>query len=268
MPTKTGMLDAGNYVHSPEAPQDPAFLEYLDLADRLLGNWREAREASERSPLSSELKRRKEELDGALSDFVDSFRSRYTVRSVRRDPTFLPVSHFFAQYRPLRKPFSILHCNLGTPLHTVHAFRDYSDLARLNAALDEDTPFPWWQSGPHDRPCYLFGECVWELKDSEAKQSDEGLVLMFLEMTEQHRQTHDGVGSGYTRPTVIADNDFIPEKVRMLVWRRSRGKCDKCGRRGGLDFDFIRPIRRGGTATPEDLQLLCPRCLSEKSGVI
>lgn len=264
MPTKTRMLDEGNFVYSPEAPANAAFLKYLDFADRLLSNWRKAREASERSPFSSELGRRKAELDRAVSGFVESFRVRYTLKSVKRDPTFMPLSQFFTQCRPLRTPFSILHCNLGMPLHTVHAFRSDGDLARINAALDEDTPFRWWQSGPHDLPCYLFGECIWELKDTEARQSDEGLAVMFLEMTEQHRRSHDGVGSGYASSMVIADAGFIPEKVRVLVWRRCRGKCSKCGCRDGLEFDFIRPIGRGATAGPEDVQVLCRDCLSER----
>lgn len=267
MPTRTRMLDEGNFVYSPEAPESAAFLEYLDSADRLLAEWREACEAAEQSPFSSELAQRKAELDRALSGFVGSFGSRYTIRSVRRDPAFLPVSEFFAQYRPVHEPFSILHCSLGMPLHTVHAFRDYDGLARVNAALDEKAPFPWWKSGPRGRPCCLFGECIWELKDSEAKQSEEGQILLFLEMTEEHRENHGRVGAGYATSTVIADTDFIPEDVRLAVWRRSRGKCGKCGGCEGLDFDFINPIQRRGNAAPEDLQLLCRECLAEKSAV-
>ena len=64
------------------------------------------------------------------------------------------------------------------------------------------------------------------------------------------------------------DADYIPEKVRLLVWRRSRGKCAKCGGRKGLDFDFIKPMKRSGTAAPQDIQLLCEDCLREKSGVV
>lgn len=268
MPTKTRILDNGNFVYSPEAPNSATFLEYLDYADRLLSEWRKAREAWDRSPLSSELAQRKTELDQVVSRFVDSFRPHYTIKSVKQNPSFWPVSEFFAQYRPLREPFSILHCNLEMPLHTVHAFRNYSDLARINAALDEDTPFPWWQSGPQGRQCYLFGESVWELKESETEQSDEGLVLLFLEMTENRRQNQDKVGYGYSTPTVMPEMDFIPEKVRMLVWRRARGKCAKCASRDGLEFDFIKPIKRGGSAAPDNLQLLCTRCLHEKNGLI
>jgi hypothetical protein len=268
MPKKTRLLDEGNFVYSPEAPENSAFSEYLGFADRFLGNWRKAHEASEGSPFSSELAPRNAELDQTVRHIVDTYSSCYAIKGVKQDPTFLPVSQFFARYRPLREPFSILHCSLGMPLHTVHSFQDDSSLARINAALDEDVPFSWWKSGPHKRPCYLFGNYIWELKHSEVKQSAEGIVLTFQMMTEQQGQHHNGVGVGYASSTVIAETNFIPEKVRMAVWRRSRGKCGKCGSRKGLDFDFINPTKPGGTAAPDDLQLLCRDCLSEKSSMI
>jgi len=87
-------------------------------------------------------------------------------------------------------------------------------------------------------------------------------------MTETHQPSHDRVGGGYATSTATPGADYVPEKVRLLVWRRSRGKCAKCGGREGLDFDFIRPMQRGGTAAPEDVQLLCGDCLRQKSGVV
>jgi hypothetical protein len=261
MPTKTRMLDDGNFVYSPDAPTNAPFLEYLEYADRLLGEWREVSEAWNRSPFSSALAERKKELDRVVAGFVDSFGPLYTIRSVRQDPTFLSVSQFLARGRPVRKPFSILHCNLEMPLHTVHAFRDRDDLVQVNAALSEENPFPWWRSGPHGRPCYLFGEHVWELRESETGQSDEGLVVLFLEMTDKFRQRHEQVPTNRPSPLAMADGSFIPEDVRVAVWRRSRGKCAKCGGREGLDFDLVKPVRRGAVATAEDVQLLCTGCL-------
>jgi len=265
MPTKTRMLDDGNYVYAPEGPRNAAFFEYLEFADRLLGEWHRVSEACARLPFAPELGARKQELDRAVNGFVVSFRPHYTIKHVRRDAAFLPASQFFARHRPVREPFSILHCNLEMPLHTVHAFRDYADLVRVNKALDEDVPLPWWRSGPHDRPCYLFGNGVWELKPSEAGQSDEGLVLLFAQMTERHQATQEGAAS--PRSTVTPGTDYIPEKVRLLVWRRSHGKCAQCGGREGLDFDFVRPVHPGDVARPEDVQLLCADCLREKQGV-
>jgi len=255
------MLDDGNFVYSPDAPANAAFSEYLDHADRLLGEWREVSEAWTQHPFSSELAERKKKLDRVVASLVDSLRERYTIRSVRHDPTFLSVSQFFARSRPIVAPFSILHCNLEMPLHTVHAFRDRGALAQVNDALSEDNPFPWWRSGPHGRPCYLFGDCVWELKESETEQSDEGLVLLFLEMTDKYRQHHEQVATARPSPLALADNTFIPEDVRVAVWRRSRGKCDKCGGREGLDFDIVKPVKRGATATADNVQLLCTSCL-------
>jgi hypothetical protein len=267
MPTKTRLLDDGNFVYSPEAPKNEAFLEYLDFADRLLSEWRNAREAWNRSPFSSELKQRKDDLDRTVSGFVGSFRSYYTIKRVKQDAAFLPVSQFLARYRPLRKPFSILHCNLEMPLHTVLAFRDYSDLAAIRAAIDEKAPFPWWQSGPHDRPCYLFGECVWEINAPEVGQSDEGLVLLFLEMIETHRVNPGPIGCGYASPVALANTEAIPEKVKVAVWRRCGGKCAICGRREGLEFDFVRPRHRDGSVEPENIRLLCGECAHEKSSL-
>ena len=71
MPTKTRLLDDGNFVCSPEVPANPTFLEYLDYADRLLGEWREVSDAWNRSPFSSELAKQKKELDRVVSSFVD-----------------------------------------------------------------------------------------------------------------------------------------------------------------------------------------------------
>ncbi len=261
MPIKTRLLDDGNFVYSPEAPDNPTFLEYLDYADRLLGEWHEVCEAWDGGDMSPEMAERKKELDQVVGGFVDSFRDHYTIRTVRQDPNFWSVSRFLAQCRPLRKPFSILHCNLELPLHTVHAFQSHTDLSQLIAALDQENPFPWWRSGPHGRPCYLFGDCVWELKESEAGQSDEGLVVLYLEMTDKYRQHHEQIATAQPSPLAMADNSFIPEDVRVAVWRKSRGRCAKCGAREELDFDIVKPIKRGGTATPEHVQLLCSGCL-------
>jgi len=188
MPIHTRILDNGNFVRSPELPPKAAFSEYLNFADRLLAQWRRVQEDWNRSPFSAELGSEKRELDRVLSDFVETFNALYTITSVERDPAFLPASRFLTQYRPIRQPFSILHCDRAMPLHTVLAFPDHGELAKVNAALDEDTPLRWWESGPHGRPCYLFGSWVWELRPSEIALSEEGMVLLFLDLSERHRQ--------------------------------------------------------------------------------
>jgi hypothetical protein len=269
MPSPTNLLDNGDFVCSPETPPKPAFCKYLDFADRLLAQWREIDERWKWSPLDSELVRQKSELDRAVSDFVETFRTRYGIKNVEQDPAFWPVSRFFRERRPICEPFSILHTDRAMPLHTVYEFRGHDDLARLNAALDEDTPLGWWRNGPHDLPCYLFGDCVWERKPSEVEISEPGMVLVFLDMSEKHQQRRDRLIRAYSpfSNTSVLAEEFIPEKTRHFVWRRARGRCEKCGGSDGLDFALLGTTIRGGNPGPQSVQMLCGRCRDSRRGV-
>ena len=58
----------------------------------------------------------------------------------------------------------------------------------------------------------------------------------------------------------------IPAAVKRAVWERDRGCCayvspngDRCGERGGLEFDHIEPHGDGGGATAGNIRLLCRR---------
>jgi hypothetical protein len=58
---------------------------------------------------------------------------------------------------------------------------------------------------------------------------------------------------------------LIPTEVKLVVWRRDRGKCSKCGATDNLHFDHIIPYSKGGSSlTPENVQLLCARHNLEK----
>ena len=260
MPTKTKMLDYGDFVYSPGLPVNEEFLAYLKCADRLLAKWYQAKAAWEGSPFSAELATRKRELDGELSDFVAPLGSMYTIGSVEQNPAFLRVSRFFADYQPIREPFSILHCSLDIPLHTVLEFRCDADLRPLNAALAGRTPFQWWQSGPMDRPCYLFGDWVWEVKPSESTASEEGLSLLFIEAVEKDQTRHQRLRHGFSKAAGILTMEPLSKEVKTVVWRRDRGRCAKCGSYDQLDFELVVPQSRGGRSTAENIQLLCRRC--------
>ena len=145
----------------------------------------------------------------------------------------------------------------------------HDDLASLNAALDEDTPLRWWRTGPHDLPCYLFGDCVWERKPSEVEMSETGMILLFLEMSGKHQQRRERL----IRPYWPASNassgaeEFVPEKTRLLVWRRARGRCEKCRGSEGLDFAVVAMATRGKDSGTQSVQLLCGRCRDSVRGV-
>ncbi len=267
MPIKTKMLDYGGFVQSPEAPPAAEFAEYLRQIDLLVAAWQAATEQWNRSQYSAELLQRKKEAQRAFDEFAAAYHDKYTIKPVERDPMFLPVARFFAHYRPIRRPFSILHCNLDLPLHTVYAFENGADLAAANAAVGRTTPLRWWQNGPADHPCYLFGDWVWELKPTELGASDKGLTLLFETTTEKDRLQrdrlrHDLVG---VRPGTPADEQFISEAVRAAAWRRDGGKCARCGGRDGIDFSITSPSLRGNTPAAQNVQLLCAKCRAKQN---
>jgi hypothetical protein len=266
MPNKTKMLDYGGFVHSLETPMSAQFAEYLRQIDLLVAAWRGAVEKWNQSRFSPDLLQRKKQAQRAFDDFAAGYQDKYTIKYVERDAAFLPVAKFFARYRPLRQPFSILHCNFDMPLHTVYAFENNADLAAINAAIGKTAPLRWWQNGPSNHPCYLFGEWIWELKPAEANASDKGLALLFETTTEKDRLQrdrlkHDLVG---VKQCSTADEQFISEAVRAAVWRREGGKCGRCGGHQGIDFSITSPSLRGKTPTAQNVQLLCAKCRAKQ----
>jgi hypothetical protein len=260
MPTKTKMLDYGGFVHSPEAATSAEFAAYLRRIDPLLAAWRDADDRWSQSRFSPELLERRKNAKREFDAVAATYQDQYTIKHVEQNPAFLPVSRFFTMVRPIRKPFSILHCNMDLPLHTVYMFENDEDLSCVNAALGKAAPMRWWQNGPSDHPCYLFGQWIWELKPTELNSSDKGLTLLFETTTEKdllqrNRLPHDLSGASGT-----LGEQYIPEAVRTSVWRRDGGKCIRCGSREGVDFSVVVAAAHGNTATAQNVQMLCARC--------
>jgi hypothetical protein len=254
------MLDLGNFVHSPQQPMSETFAASLQGFDRLFEQWQIVHAEWQKSPFSPQLLECKKTMEARVEEYVAPILERYTLRAVEQDRAFLPLSRFFAQYGPVREPFVILHCEAAIPLHTVARFEGYDDLKSLNAALSQQVPLPWWQRGPMGYPCYLFGECVWELKATELNASDKGRIILFEETLQKDRQKRDRLRHNLFASAGALNDDFVPEGVRVGIWRRAGGKCMKCGSRQELDFSYIVSPRSGGSTTAENVQLLCGRC--------
>jgi 5-methylcytosine-specific restriction endonuclease McrA len=55
--------------------------------------------------------------------------------------------------------------------------------------------------------------------------------------------------------------------ARMHVWWRDQGRCVLCGEREGVWFDYIIPVREGGSNTEDNIRLMCERCQRGEKGV-
>lgn len=54
------------------------------------------------------------------------------------------------------------------------------------------------------------------------------------------------------------DDRIIPSWVKLAVWKRDQGSCQRCGSKSGLHFDHIIPYSKGGSSKqPENIQILC-----------
>ena len=55
----------------------------------------------------------------------------------------------------------------------------------------------------------------------------------------------------------------IPRKLRHFVFNRDGYKCKECGATNEettLHIDHIKPVAKGGTNDPSNLQILCEKC--------
>lgn len=61
-------------------------------------------------------------------------------------------------------------------------------------------------------------------------------------------------------PIDLEDDRLIPSWVKLEVWKRDKGRCQKCKSNSGLHFDHIIPYSKGGLSKdPANIQIVCGR---------
>ena len=55
----------------------------------------------------------------------------------------------------------------------------------------------------------------------------------------------------------VSNSRYIPKIVKMKVWEKANGHCEKCDSTYGLQFDHVHPLHQGGFTESSNLQLLC-----------
>jgi hypothetical protein len=97
---------------------------------------------------------------------------------------------------------------------------------------------------------------LFELVDCWTEQSGNRKVFKFklqFASTDDHR--HPTIA-----PPTLEDDRLIPSWVKLEVWKRDQGRCQKCGTTSGLHFDHIIPYSKGGSSKdPANIQILCGR---------
>ena len=118
---------------------------------------------------------------------------------------------------------------------------------------DDDRRRTWWM---------YQGEFYWEDEGYDAI-TVKALVLQRLGQNERRvrrAMTLMEQQSLTSEPRRI----FIPQEVRLEVFRRDGGRCVNCGADRDLQFDHVIPVALGGASTEVNLQLLCAACNRDK----
>ena len=75
----------------------------------------------------------------------------------------------------------------------------------------------------------------------------------------------DLISHEYERVLELDHSRIIPSSVKLVVWKRDKGRCVICGSQDNLHFDHIIPYSKGGSSlVSENIQILCAKHNLEK----
>ncbi len=97
---------------------------------------------------------------------------------------------------------------------------------------------------------------MFELIDYWTEESAGRTVFKFkLRLAEE--ADHD---SSAKAQSTLEDDRLIPSWVKLEVWKRDHGRCQKCGSTSSLHFDHVIPYSKGGSSKdPANIQILCEK---------
>ena len=110
---------------------------------------------------------------------------------------------------------------------------------------------------------------VWSLKglfdlvDYKEIISDNRKVFRFILKLSTRQDIQNNL------PIDLEHTRLIPSEVKIIVWKRDKGRCVICGSSKNLHFDHDLPFSKGGTSlTAKNIRLLCQKCNLSKSDKI
>lgn len=166
------------------------------------------------------------------------------------------------------------HKQYEKELNELLDLRDRSLVKPIHIGQATDVPltlFPRHMSygNPLDnRPAYsyiLFHDYIYQVM---GPYTENEFCLLVLDEFDRERRMFEKLHSIHVdsmENLPSAQRERIPEKTRILVWRRDGGKCAQCGSRERLEYDHIVPISKGGSNTVRNIELLCEACNRRKS---
>lgn len=102
----------------------------------------------------------------------------------------------------------------------------------------------------------------WESKSSKVTKSVAKIYMKNLSIGESHIKKLRAVMNGEI--DYIEENREIPKLIKLVVWKRDKGKCSECGSKNKLHYHHIKRFSDGGLHTKDNIKLLCAKCHAEE----
>ncbi len=84
-------------------------------------------------------------------------------------------------------------------------------------------------------------------------------------MRRAHNMSQAVIGRARLEMADPQASELIPVAVRQEVWERDKGRCSDCGTEIEVDFDYIVPPGKGGTAIAANVELRCRPCRERRA---
>jgi len=207
--------------------------------------------------------------DELVMRFVAGWRNR----SVEWRLQYTTCDELFREHPSLEGRQPIFQMSPGNCFGAFRVLWTEADRATLQSALACENRVCWHRMRDTDGKwrnyggLYLFGQRLWELKESDKRLNEEELRLLFLETLDRDREKFERLRrkfSGVAGSKLTDRREAISEEVRIFVWRRDSGQCVRCGSQERLEFDHVIPVSKGGSNTERNIQLLCEVCNRKK----
>jgi len=136
-------------------------------------------------------------------------------------------------------------------------------IQRTNLKLSEHEPVRFGRDPNNPRGIFWLykRKIFWENDDLDNKA-----ILALIDARESKLRRKIEFLQGPTNQS--QSRQYLPENVKIAVWKRDCGRCVKCGSNENLEFDHIIPVSLGGSSSERNLQLLCQKCNREKGADI
>jgi len=193
-----------------------------------------------------------------LNPKIEKLNAKLSIMRLRKTPLKKSIIKKIRGYRDW-KEVKETYYNHVTEKH--YSFKRLLVIKSKEFAQTENMPFCLGSDPTVDAKIYWLykSRLYWENDGLDAES-----VKALIDAKEAKKSRKIEFVKGPSKSSGKSSARYIPDDIKVAVWRRDNARCVKCGSNENLEFDHIIPVALGGSSTERNIQLLCERCNREK----